>query len=223
MDSYIKASKELHKQTDFYGRASEYVTKGTLKYELTIPKAIAAAHQVQPIKYILDHGCGQGGLLAALQSENFDGVIHGYDPAIEKFKYIPRDSYDLITSIDVLEHVGRENITNVLEEIKELTKGIFFFCIDLLPANKQLPDGRNAHVLLAPSDWWTQQIKIHFKTIVAIETGRMQDGSSYPMRLIGSATNSVKNMNSMNEFLKNIRIANKEWVWNPSTKAADLY
>lgn len=223
MNSYIKASEQLHKQTEFYGKASEYIKKGTLKYELTIPKAIAEAQRIQPIEFILDHGCGQGGLLAALKLEKLKGEVHGYDPAIEQFQCIQRDSYDLVTSIDVLEHVGREHITNVLEEIKKLTKGFFFFCIDLMPANKQLPDGRNAHVLLAPPDWWTQQIKVHFKIIIAIETGRMPDGSSYPMRLIGCATNSIKNMHSMNTFLRNIRIANKEWVWNPSTKAADLY
>ena len=223
MNSFIKASEQLHKQTNFYGKASEYIKKGTLKYELTIPKAVAEAHQIQPIGSILDHGCGQGGLLAALKLENFEGEIHGYDPAIEQFKHIQRNSYDLVTSIDVLEHVGREHITNLLEEIKQLTKGFFFFCVDLMPANKQLPDGRNAHVLLAPADWWTQQIKVHFKIITAIETGRMPDGSSYPMRLIGCATNSIQKMNSMNTFLRNVRIANKEWVWNPLTKAADLY
>tara|TARA_Y100000739_G_C20511745_1_gene419881 strand:- start:306 stop:992 length:687 start_codon:yes stop_codon:yes gene_type:complete len=223
MNSFINASKELHQQNKCYGKFSEYATKGSLKHELTIPKAITAAHQIQPINHILDHGCGQGGLVAVLtKDKGVEGETHGFDPAVKEFEYIQRDSYDLVTSIDVLEHVGREHVGQVLHEIKQLTKGFFFFCIDLMPANKQLPDGRNAHVLLGPPDWWTQQIKTYFKIIIAIEAGEMPDGSSYPMRLLGCATNSVKNIDSMSIFLKNIRIANKKWIWIPSKKCAEL-
>lgn len=223
MNSFIKASKELHQQNKYYGKFSEYATKGTLKNELTIPKAIVAAHQIQPINHILDHGCGQGGLADVLTKEmSIEAEIHGYDPAVKEFECIQRDSYDLVTSIDVLEHIGREHIGEVLKEIKQITKGFFFFCIDLVPANKQLPDGRNAHVLLAPPDWWAQQIKMNFKIITAIEAGEMSDGSSYPMRLLGCATDSIKNIDAMSVFLKNIRIANKEWIWIPSKKCAEL-
>jgi len=223
MNSFIEASQELHKNNKYYGKASEYKNKASIKYKLTIPKAIAAADRIQPIKNILDHGCGQGGLIQVLNdSTEVKGIAHGYDPAIEKFKTISNNEYDLVISVDVLEHVGREHIDATLTNIKQLTKGFFFFCIDLIPANKKLANGRNAHVLLAPPDWWTQQIKIHFKIITAIETGEMPDGSSCPLRLIGCATNSIKNFEAMTNFLGNVRIANKKWIWNPENDCIDL-
>ena len=40
----------------------------------------------------------------------------------------------------------------------------------------------------------------------------MPDGSSYPMHLFGCASNSRKYFKSMNAFLENVEIANKQWV-----------
>ena len=223
MNNLIEASKELHKKNKYYGMASEYTNKKSIKYKLTIPKAVIETDRIQPIKHILDYGCGQGGLVKVLNDDPLvKGITHGYDPAIENFKTIPNNEYDLVTSIDVLEHIGRENIDATLLKIKQITKGFFFFCIDLVPANKKLSDGRNAHVLLAPPDWWTQQLKTHFKIITAIETGEMPNSSSCPLRLIGCATNSIKNFKSMNTFLTNVRIANQRWIWNPTNNCIDL-
>ena len=215
MNNFIEASMALHKTNSNYGKASEYSTKGTMKYGLTIPKAVSAADKIQPIRHILDHGCGKGGLVSVLNEDtSVSGKAYGYDPGIEEFALNPRNSYDLITSIDVLEHIGREYITSTIAEIKEINTGFFFFCIDLLPASKKTHDGRNAHFLIAPSDWWIQQIKYHFKIVTAIEVGQMPDKTPYPIHLFGCATNSMKNFPAMNEFLLNVRIANLDWVWD---------
>ena len=184
-----------------------------MKFQLTIPKAIAAAQKIQPINSILDHGCGKGGLVTALkQDTSVIGEVHGYDPAVKEFERNPSSNYDLVTSIDVLEHIGREHIESTIAEIKKINTGFFFFCIDLLPASKKIPDGRNAHFLIAPSDWWIQQIKSHFKVVTAIEVGEMPDRTSYPMHLFGCATNSMKNFQAMSEFLLHVQVANKDWL-----------
>ena len=217
MNNFLEASKELHKTDPTYGRASAYTKKGSLKHELTIPKAVYAAHQIQPIKNILDHGCGQGGLVTTINEDpSITARAYGYDPAVEAFSKLPKHNFDIITSIDVLEHIGRDYINETIAEIKKINSGFFFFCIDLIPAKKKLPDRRNAHVLLAPSDWWAQQIKSHFKIVTLIEVGEMQDHSNYPVHLFGCATNTVKSFDAMTEFLRNVRIANKTWTWNPN-------
>ena len=54
MNSFIEASKELHKKNKYYGKASEYTNKASIKYQLTIPKAIAAADQIQPLFISVD-------------------------------------------------------------------------------------------------------------------------------------------------------------------------
>lgn len=224
MNNFIEASKALHKENSSYGKASEYSTKGSMKYELTIPAAVAAANKIQQIHHILDHGCGKGGLVTALnQSPLVSGKAYGYDPAVEEFSRHPRQTYDLITSIDVLEHIGRDHINNTIADIKQKTSsGFFFFCIDLLPASKQTSDRRNAHFLIAPSDWWIQQIKSQFKVVTAIEVGQLPDETPYPIHLFGCASNSIRNFHAMSEFILNVRIANRDWVWNPANKGVTL-
>ena len=215
MNSYIKASKSLHETNEDYGKASEYFRQTTMKYQLTVPEAVKSAAKVEPISSLIDHGCGKGGLIELLKQE-IPALknVSGYDPVVEKFKNKPNQKFDVVTSIDVLEHVGRDQITSTLHEIKNLTSKFFFFCIDLLPASKQI-DGRNAHFLIAPSDWWVQQIKTEFSIMTIIEVGEMPDGTPYPMHLFGCATQTTKHLKAMNEFLSNIQIANKRWVWNP--------
>ena len=223
MSNFIEASRALHKKNSSYGKASEYSTKGSMKYELTIPAAVSAADKIQPIRHILDHGCGKGGLVSALNEDALVlGKAYGYDPAVKEFEHNPRNFYDLVTSIDVLEHIGRDYINSTIAEIKNINSGFFFFCIDLLPAHKITLDGRNAHFLIAPSDWWTQQIKSHFKIVTAIEVGQMPDTTPYPIHLFGCASNSMKNFPAMNEFLLNVRIANKDWIWDSTNKVVKL-
>ena len=135
MNKFIEASKALHKENSSYGKASEYSTKGTMKYEMSIPEAVAAAHKIQPIHQILDHGCGKGGLVTALnQSPLVSGKAHGYDPAVEEFSQNPRETYDLVTSIDALEHIGRDHIGDTIADIKtKINSGFFFFALALSP------------------------------------------------------------------------------------------
>lgn len=216
MSNFIEASRALHKDNSSYGKASEYSKKGSIKYEMRIPEAVVAAHKIKPIHQILDYGCGKGGLVEALnQNISVAGKAYGYDPAVEEFAQKPAQTFDLITSIDVLEHIGREHISNTLYEINRLNSGFFFFCIDLLPASKITSDRRNVHFLIAPSDWWIQQIKSHFKAVTAIEVGQMPDNTPYPIHLFGCATNSMHNFGAMNEFLLHVPVANKDWIWNP--------
>tara|TARA_B100000683_G_scaffold269434_1_gene306466 strand:- start:1041 stop:1718 length:678 start_codon:yes stop_codon:yes gene_type:complete len=222
-NNYIKASKELHKQNNDYGKASEYFKKNSMKHMLTIPKAVASAAKVEPISNLLDHGCGKGGLVELLQQKMPTlQEVTGYDPGVKIFSNKPAKKYDIVTSVDVLEHTGRGQISEVLREIKSLTAKFFFFCIDLLPASKKI-EGRNAHFLIAPSDWWVQQIKIEFQVVTVIEVGEMQDGSPYPMHLFGCAAKSTKHLKSMNEFLTNVRIANTRWVWNSERQCVEAH
>ena len=79
-----------------------------------------------------------------------------------------------------------------------------------------MSDGRNAHFLIAPSEWWIQQIKNEFQIITFIETGSMPDGTNYPMHLFGRASNSMTNFKGMTTFLENVKIANKRWVLTKS-------
>ena len=212
-NSFIEASKKLHADNERYGAASEYSKPDTMKHRLTIPKAIKESQKFSSIRSILDHGTGKGGLIEIInEHKELNVIAKGYDPGVPKFSELPSSKFNIVTSIDVLEHIGIDYIDSTIGEIANLTENFFFFCIDLIPASKKLSDGRNAHTLIAPPGWWLQQIKSKFKIINCIEVGIMPDGSSYPLHLFGCASNSRKYLKSMNTFLENIEVASKQWV-----------
>jgi hypothetical protein len=53
----------------------------------------------------------------------------------------------------------------VLDDLKRVTDKYGFFTIHTGPAVKTLPDGRNAHLIQQPFDWWQPKIKERFEII----------------------------------------------------------
>ena len=159
----IEMSKELHNNPN-YSLPSAYEIETSLKGRLKLPLALKKTFSNSPVKNLLDYGCGKNGLITLFQKhESLKSIKYqGYDPAISQFATKPNTSFDIVTCIDVLEHIPRQKIMETLDEIDKLTHGFFFFAIDLIPAQKTLSDNRNAHILLAPADWWCQQISSQF-------------------------------------------------------------
>ena len=92
-----------------------------MKFRLTIPTAVKATQKVCAIQSLLDHGTGQGGLISTLtQDKSLQINAQGYDPGVPIFSKIPTSKYDIVTSIDVLEHIG-----------KSWNSGVVTLCIDL--------------------------------------------------------------------------------------------
>ena len=67
--------------------------------------------------------------------------------------------------IDVLEHVEPELIDNVLDDLQRVTSKKGYFTISCRPASKILKDGRNAHILIQPKEWWKKKLEPRFKII----------------------------------------------------------
>ncbi len=108
---------------------------------------------------VLDYGCGKGSLAATMRRT---GAFHvrEYDPGIRG-----KDGYqlpaDLVVCTDVLEHVEPECIDRTLREIRKLTKKLLFAVISTRPAGHILHDGRNAHFIVQPNDWWLKMLHAH--------------------------------------------------------------
>lgn len=112
---------------------------------------------------VLDYGAGRGVLSNALRKKGFE-VIE-YDPGIPDKAYKPEDEtkFDYVISTDVFEHIEREFIDNALDEIRDYMLIGGFFVICLGKAKKHwLADGRNAHVLVRPREWWMEQLEKRF-------------------------------------------------------------
>ena len=214
MDANTSASQKLHQNSAEYGKATSYTKKGSFKYHLTIPRALELSSKTTTIESLLDYGCGKGGLLKALSdSKKLNIAMDGFDPSVLQYSEEPSHKYDIVTCIDVLEHLSRDRLSYTLQKISDLTIKYFFFCIDLVPASKKLLDGRNAHTLIAPPEWWCQQIKQTFQIASFIEIGHLPDESKYPMHLLGCASNSMHSFHAMNTFLENVQIARMKSYW----------
>lgn len=100
----------------------------------------------------LDYGCGKATLGEAMPPEMQD-AWQNYDPAIPLYSTPPMPA-DLVVCVDVLEHVEPNAIEDVLDDLQRLSRKAVLLFVDMTPASKTLPDGRNAHLLQRPIDWW---------------------------------------------------------------------
>lgn len=119
-------------------------------------------------KNILDYGCGNGILLKLLKYKYPKINIDGYDPAIKEFSVISNNHYDMIINTDVLEHIPKNDIADVLNHIKSLSNNIFF-CLHHGKAYTILPNGENAHITIEPKEWYHNLIKKYFDIVTPLK------------------------------------------------------
>lgn len=113
-------------------------------------------------KDVLDYGSGHGTLAEAMRSHGYE--VTEYDPGFvdKKDNNVPRS---FVTCIDVLEHIEPDLLDNVLDDLQRcmLDKGYFVICCKR--ASKILSDGRNAHLIVEPPEWWKQKLNTRFNII----------------------------------------------------------
>ncbi len=112
---------------------------------------------------VLDYGSGEGSLRRAIMHHpNHDapaGVrFDEYDPAMPGKETLPSFA-DLVVSTDVLEHIEPDRLDAVLAHLKFLARKAVFVVISLKESNKILADGRNAHLIIRPANWWKKRLE----------------------------------------------------------------
>ena len=151
-DYYIEQNKTLHETNISYGtsghRRSQEVLDLVKKYDTYD---------------VLDYGCGKGTLAKILPFK-----IKEYDPAIKGKDETPLIA-DIVICTDVLEHIEPNYIDSVLGELQRLIKKVGFFVINTGPAIKQLPDGRNTHLIQQSRVWWHKKLEKYFEIDELIE------------------------------------------------------
>lgn len=153
-----RLNQELHQNRADFGSTGGAGNQDVIK-------AIKRYNKLAIINSVLDYGTGKGQFPKSLQKALPNLEVKAYDPAVEHFSARPDGTFDMVTCFDVLEHVERDSVSAVLEEIRSYSAKVVFLQIDLQPAIKRLQDGRNAHIMLAPPDWWLAQCSPHFPVI----------------------------------------------------------
>lgn len=127
---------------------------------------------------VLDFGCGHGALIATISQLHPEISATGYDPGNEKFQYFPTTKFDAVVSTDALEHIEPEYLIKTLIMIGDRIERCGFFRIACYPAKKKLPDGRNAHLVVQPPEWWREQILKHMGVEIVNESISVVDKTS---------------------------------------------
>ena len=162
-EDYEKQLKKLHRDNDSFG-----VGNVTAKHYPLIVEVINKKN----IKSVLDYGCGKGHFLSHLKKQASTIDIVGYDIASEEYSVLPDREFDLVVSLDVMEHVEFGALSAVLAEIKNRTSRIFICSVANYPAGKNLPDGRNAHVTQMPFGVWFTVFSTYFTVRQFMRTGK---------------------------------------------------
>jgi 2-polyprenyl-3-methyl-5-hydroxy-6-metoxy-1,4-benzoquinol methylase len=155
-EDYLAQNISLHKNKATYGAGggkwADFVAQIAAKYEL---------------KSILDYGCGKGMLETAIKKMALPLKVTSYDPAMEAFSHYPVHQHDLVTCIDVMEHVEPASVPAVLTELHRLARHYVFLVVATRPAKKTLPDGRNAHLITENRYWWQDAFhhRFHLKAL----------------------------------------------------------
>lgn len=137
-EQYRAANAHLHETTNFGVTAPRF--EKSIRHMAGLYKAVS----------FLDYGSGRNRWVERIFPE---AAVQSYDPAVPDLAEAARPA-DMLVCCDVLEHIEPELLGNVLRDMKRCARFCAFVTIATRPAKKTLPDGRNAHLIVQPADWW---------------------------------------------------------------------
>lgn len=110
---------------------------------------------------VLDYGAGWGGMKAKLADTNPELTVHEYEPARDDVS-MPPEPCGFVVCADVLEHVEPDLLEEVLDDLERVVTDTAYFTIYFQEAKRTLADGRNAHLIVKPFEWWVRKLSHRF-------------------------------------------------------------
>jgi len=123
-------------------------------------------------KSLLDYGCGKAGADERATAQTPDGrtvkglqaiwglqTVRLFDPGVPSFAEFPTGKYDAVICTDVLEHITKEDMDWVVDEILSFANKFVFLNVACYPAMKTLPNGENAHITQESPGWWLDLVQ----------------------------------------------------------------
>lgn len=156
---YAAEQRRLHEEQAAYGSRGFYWAY-----------LAAGIAQLEGCKSILDYGCGKGTIGKSFREAGLN-IVSDYDPAIPG-KDRPALPADLVVCVDVMEHIERECLTDVLRDLVRVSRKILFVAISTIPSKRTMSDGRNTHLIVEDDTWWREEFETHgFKVRRVWQTG----------------------------------------------------
>lgn len=143
-DTYKQTQQKMH-EDEYYGTAS-------LHYAPLVSQIV----NTLGVRHLLDYGAGKCRLFQSLKADH-KLTLQAYDPGVDAYSAPPVPA-EMVTCIDVLEHIEPDLLDNVLDDLVRVTEVVLFATVTCKAAKKTLPDGRNAHLIQQPIEWWLPKI-----------------------------------------------------------------
>lgn len=141
--SYVREQKKLHADPSYGSGSHRYAY------------LVAGLARIEDCKTILDYGCGKGTLGNVLRGAGID--LAEYDPGFPGKEARPAPA-DLVTCLDVLEHIEPDCLSDVIDDLARLTRKKLFVDISTkFTKFRWLSDGRNSHLIVNEVEWWQQK------------------------------------------------------------------
>ena len=115
-------------------------------------------------KTILDYGAAHGGFRKKLAKQHPEYNVIDYEPGRVDASAAP-EPCNMVICVDVLEHVEPDCLEEVLNDLQRVVLDKAYFQVATRKAVKILKDGRNAHLIVEPFDWWEPQISSRFNIL----------------------------------------------------------
>lgn len=152
MDDTLKQYyTDLHSAQERYGSTSH---RRAARY---IADFLAVRTQVQTC---LDVGAGKETLKAHFAEVLPRVAVTSFDPAIPGIDKLPKGTFDAVVSTDVAEHIPEEDLPEFFATYGKATRCAAFYIAQTL-TGKLMPDGRDLHVTVKPTEWWIEKISQH--------------------------------------------------------------
>ena len=155
-----------HTISDEY-RAEQQKLHGNKRYgvaSLTYAPLVSKLLKIGNCRSLSDYGAGKCNLKVGLGLKDGGSIVYQpYDPAFPD--YGPPRPADLVTCIDVLEHIEPAMLDNVLDDLAGMTGKLALLTVHTQPAKKVLSDGRNAHLIQEPPSWWMDRLTPRFEIL----------------------------------------------------------
>lgn len=168
-EEYRKQQEALHADAKL-----NYGSAGANPEQAAIIARIMNQHQFTEL---LDYGAGKlalGKALGELRLVNHPFRYLPYEPANPKYSGAP-EPCEFVVCSDVLEHIEPDCLEDVLDDLRRVTMFVLWVAVHCGPAFKTLPDGRNAHLIQQPPEWWLPKLLERFdiQTFQKTELGFM--------------------------------------------------
>lgn len=169
-DEYRETLKKTHASAGEKGWGNTANTK----YFKTIQELV----EQRKITEMLDYGAGWGGMKAKLSETNPGVTVHEYEPSRDDVSHPPAPC-KFVICVDVLEHVEPDMLEDVLDDLERVIKDTAYFTIFFEKAMRTLSDGRNAHLIVKPFEWWLRKLSHRFYIRHARHTNHLKVGGDF--------------------------------------------